>query len=202
MHLGMAHGCCVFLAVVAVFLACAQCCPAAAPAKQQSAVRQENVWTFGQSRDRRNPLWHEANDTDAIVKKTKPKALAKERGVMDTSGGINRALDQAVKTEMAKETERLNGGGRPRAKGSVGMSMVNESSSWKVAPGEMRADEYVPRDRKHVLRAFADVKAGEDLDIRVGPELHLRDESVGTENAHEKQPDSSLGVGMHFKLDF
>lgn len=194
------------LVLALVFLPeCGQLCFAAAPSKRDVAP-QQNVWTFGHSRDRNNPLWRDANDADIIVNKTKPGSASGKKGAVDTSGGIKRALDQAGGKAMPKAAPNGVRAGKPKdapkGRGSVGMSMVNESSAWKVAPGEMKIDEYMPRDRKHVVRAFADVKAGDDLDIRVGPELHLRDDSIGAENAHEKQPDSSLGVGMHFKFDF
>ena len=54
---------------------------------------------------------------------------------------------------------------------------------------------------RHVVRAYADVDAGDDLSIRVGPELILKDEQRERANAN-KQPESALGLGMQFKLDF
>ncbi len=39
------------------------------------------------------------------------------------------------------------------------------------------------------------------LSIRVGPELILKDEQRERANAN-KQPESALGLGMQFKLDF
>lgn len=190
------------LVLALVFLpVCGQWCLAAAPPKRDAAP-QPNVWTFGHSRDRNNPLWRDVNDADIIVNKTKPGAAIGKKGAVDTSGGIKRALDQAGVKAMPKGGIAGKPKDAPKGHGSVGMSMANESSAWKVSPDEMKIDEYMPRDRKHVVRAFADVKAGDDLDIRVGPELHLRDDSIGAESAHDKQPDSSLGVGMHFKFDF
>jgi hypothetical protein len=54
---------------------------------------------------------------------------------------------------------------------------------------------------KRVIRAFADVDAGEDLSINVGPELILKDEQA-RQDSSSTQPDSAVGMGMHFKLDF
>lgn len=142
-------------------------------------------WAFGQSAGRKDALWHKGIGAEAVTKGATPQKKKPE--AVDTSGGIDRAINNVVEKEK---------------KGKLGLSMGNQASSWKVDPNAMRADEFRPRDRQHVVRAFADLPAGEDLDIKIGPELILRDERAGEDNAHEKQPDSSLGVGMHFKFDF
>jgi hypothetical protein len=54
---------------------------------------------------------------------------------------------------------------------------------------------------RHVVRAYADVDAGDDLNVSVGPELILKDEQR-ERTAANKQPDSALGMGMQFKLGF
>lgn len=139
-------------------------------------------WAFGQSRGRNDALWQRGISGEAMQKRARP-----HRGnAVDTSGGIQRALKDAEK--------------KPKA--GMGMSMEDQTGNWKVAPGAMRAGELRPRDRQHVVRAFADVQASDDLDINIGPELILKDERMGNESASEKQPDSSLGVGMRFKYDF
>lgn len=145
-----------------------------------------DAWAFGQSEMRNDAIWHRGVDGDLVTKKTEPN---QKKDSANTAGGINSALDQAEKNSL---------------RGSVGMSMNNESSSWKVAPEQKRLhpDETMFRDRRHVVRAYAGVKAGENLDISVGPELILKDEQHGSETANESQPDSQLGVGMRFKLDF
>lgn len=145
-----------------------------------------DAWAFGQSETRKDAIWHKGIDGDQVTKKTERKL---EKDAANTEGGINDALDQAEKGKL---------------RGSVGMSMANESSAWKVSPEQkkMRPDETMFRDRRHVVRAYAGVKAGDNLDISVGPELILKDEQHGDETANESQPDSQLGVGMQFKLDF
>lgn len=144
------------------------------------------AWFFGQSPDRHDDLWCKGVNAKAVKQRAVPSKLRKD--AMDTSSGIKRALNEVKKVK----------------KGSVGLSMGmgNRASTWKVEPNGMRADEFKPRDSQHVVRAFADVKANDDLNIKIGPELILRDESLGEENAHEKQPDTSVGVGMHFKYNF
>ena len=142
------------------------------------------AWAFGESETRKDAIWKKGLDGDQVTKKP-----ARKHKAANTAGGINSALDQAEKKKL---------------RGSVGMSMENESGSWKVAPEQKRlhADETMFRDRRHVVRAFAGVKAGDNLDISVGPELILKDEQRAEEGATENQPDSQLGVGMQFKLDF
>lgn len=142
------------------------------------------VWAFGQSSERHNALWHKGVNARDVKQRALPPKNRKE--AVDTSGGIKKALKKAKKDSQ----------------GSLGMSMSNRSSAWKADPNEMRADEFRPRDCQRVVRAFAEVKANEDLGITIGPELIMRDERVGEENAHEKQPDTSLGLGMQFKYDF
>lgn len=141
-------------------------------------------WAFGQSAVNKDALWHKGVNAETISKNATQKPQGQS---VDTSTAIQRALKNAEKR-------------KPR--GTVGMSMDNQSSAWKVEPGAMRADEFRPRDTRHVVRAYADVKSGDGLDVKVGPELILRDNYKGIETAHEDQPDSAFGVGMRFKYDF
>ncbi len=137
------------------------------------------------------------------AQKSGAKKSAAGHGAMDTESGIDRALAaaQAIADAEAAEAAR---GQHAKPKGSLGMSMKNSTTTWNVTPMReaMRPDEVLVRDRHHVLRAFADVEPTEDLSIRVGPELILKDEQHGAESAGSSQPDSALGLGMQFKLDF
>ena len=128
---------------------------------------------------------------------------APAHGAMDTESGIDRALAAAQAIADAEAAEAAKGQ-HAKPKGSLGMSMKNSTTTWNVTPMReaMRPDEVLVRDRHHVLRAFADVEPTEDLSIRVGPELILKDEQHGAESAGASQPDSALGLGMQFKLDF
>lgn len=137
-------------------------------------------WAFGHSGAREDAIWKNGFSGSSIIKNKKSKRA-------DTTSGIDRAIDQAEKS-----------------KGQLGLSVTDESGTWKVAPEEkqQQADETIFRDRRHVVRAFADVKPSDDLSISVGPELILKDDHKGEETANESQPDSMLGIGMKFKYDF
>ena len=139
----------------------------------------------------------------AAAQKSAAQKSAAGHGAMDTESGIDRALAaaQAIADAEAAEAARAQ---HAKPKGSLGMSMKNSTTTWNVTPMReaMRPDEVLVRDRHHVLRAFADVEPTEDLSIRVGPELILKDEQHGAESAGSSQPDSALGLGMQFKLYF
>lgn len=138
-------------------------------------------WAFGHSQTRDDKIWEKGLCGDEVSRKKKYKPST-----------------QATPQESLSEAEKAN------VKSSLGMSMRNEAGTWKVAPEEklLHPDENMYRDRRHVVRAFADVKAGDNLDISLGPELILKDEHHGEETATESQPDSELGVGMRFKYGF
>lgn len=53
-----------------------------------------------------------------------------------------------------------------------------------------------------MVRAYADLETDGDVSISVGPELILRDEQTRERNSNTNQPDSVLGMGMQFKMDF
>lgn len=144
-------------------------------------------WAFGHSETRNETIWKNGVDGGLLHKRARPQ-ISPEKGA-DTSGGIDRALEEAEKKGV---------------KGSVGMSMGQQSSAWRSGPAQPGAhpDENLYRNRRSVVRAFADVKAGDDLNISVGPELILKNDANTNETAQENQPDASLGIGMKFKYDF
>lgn len=176
-------------------------------------------WAFGQSSDRKDALWQRgvpaqslkrravrgaapqpgrqrAARGDARGRTSSPPATVDRSGAMNTDSGIERALSDAEGGAASRsgQTQR----------GSLGMSMANETSTWCVTPGRdaLQPDETRARDSRHVLRAFAGVEPSDDLSIHVGPELILKDEQHSAESAGASQPDSALGLGMQFKLDF
>lgn len=166
------------------------CLGMAAPGLAAQADNEDSLhgqpWAFGHSSQRNDAIWSKGISGDKVEKRAHASRKRAD-GAADTTHGIDQALN---------ETKGV--------KGSLGMSMANESGTWKVTPDQKgkQPDEHMFRDRRHVVRAFADVKAGEDLNISVGPELILKDERHGEESATEDQPDSALGVGMRFKFDF
>lgn len=140
------------------------------------------AFSFGQSPDRGSPLWTRGVGGASLG----PKCGAASK--QPSRKAIERALDEA---------ERL----RPHS--GFGMSMKKEDRTWSKQPGQPRPDEKLNLDSRHVLRAFADFESGSDLSVSVGPELILKDEHNNMSRAsNNDQPDSALGLGMNFKLDF
>ena len=144
------------------------------------------AWAFGgeaQSRD----AWREGTSSNDLQKRAVGDDAPKEKSV-NTTASINSAL----KGPPTKEEH----------KSGMAVSVGQEDSAWrKKGQHELEADENLPMQSRHVVRAYADVDAGDDLSIRVGPELILKDEQRERTNAN-KQPESALGLGMQFKLDF
>lgn len=145
-------------------------------------------WTFGQSSDRANNLWKLGVDGQAISRKNKSQ---------DKPTSFK---DKSKAKSLNSNPQAHNSQTRPK----VGLEMQTKGGSWAVAPElkNIRPDEEKLRDQQHVFRAFAGVEAGEDFDISFGPELILRDDEHTAESANADQPDSALGLGMKFKLDF
>lgn len=143
-------------------------------------------WSFGQSVERGEAIWKKGVGASEIKQKALPE---KDKGAVDTRGGIDRAVNDAIKKG-------------PRS--SIGLSVNNEEGRWKSAPSHNspHIDEDLGRDRKRVFRAYADVQGGDDWNIKIGPELILKDEQYGESTASSSEPDSALGLGMKFQYDF
>lgn len=197
---------------------------AATPQQQgkQKALHGQS-WAFGQSEDRKAAIWRRGVPAQSLKQKAVTAGSAGQapgrkadratggkspagdgpaaKGAVDTGDAIERALSAA---EAASKAEEARAQTEHKPKGSLGLSMKDSTTTWNVTPMReaMRPDEVLVRDRQHVVRAFADVEPTDDLSIRVGPELILKDEQHGAESAGSSQPDSALGVGMQFKLDF
>ena len=145
------------------------------------------TWAFDGGTHSRE-AWRGGASTSDLQKRAVGEEAAKEHSV-NTASGINSALN----TANAK-AERKNG---------LAVSVGQDDSAWRKK-GQMEpetADENIPMQSRHVVRAFADVDAGDDLNVRVGPELILKDEQRERAGAN-KQPESALGMGMQFKLGF
>lgn len=169
------------------------------------------AWAFGASEDRNAAIWQRGVRATTLKQRAVSSAArgafggaaaprkGQAAGAMDTGRGIDRALSTA-----RSQTDSREGTRGARAKGGLGLSMENETTTWNVTPMReaVRPDEVLARDSRHVVRAFADVEPTDDLSISVGPELILKDEQRGAESAGASQPDSALGLGMQFKLDF
>ena len=145
------------------------------------------TWAFDGGAHSRE-AWRGGASTSDLQKRAVGEEVAKEHSV-NTASGINSALN----TANAK-ADRKNG---------LAVSVGQDDSAWRKK-GQMEpeaADENIPMQSRHVVRAFADVDAGDDLNVRVGPELILKDEQRERAGAN-KQPESALGMGMQFKLGF
>lgn len=175
----------VFYATAAIFGVCATACVrttdrivthvAAAEAPQALHAKS---WAFGRSADRDNPIWRRGVTAENMVK-------------------------EATGSDPAPDTAEAEGQA-DHAKSSVGLSVQKETSAWKVAPIQQNqpGGELMARDKRQVVRAFADVEASDNLSIRLGPELSFKDESHADEGASAEQPDTVFGLGMKFQYDF
>ncbi|ATD82270.1 MULTISPECIES: hypothetical protein [Desulfovibrio] len=151
--------------------------------KRKDAVH-ARAWTFreGSSLD----AW-QAQGTPADNLHSRAVAPAGGKAV-DTAKGIDSALNAAS--------------GAHKNKSALALSVEDESSSWREpGPGCITPDENLSMESRHVVRAYADTTVGDDLSIGLGPELILRNEQRERPSSN-KQPDSALGLGMQFKLDF
>lgn len=143
-------------------------------------------WAFGGGGRSREP-WRGGASTGDLQKRAVGAEAAKGNTV-NTASGIDSALNA---------TEDKN------SRSGLAVSVGQNESSWRrKSSADIEApDENLPMQSQHVVRAYADVNAGDDLNISLGPELILKDEQR-ERAAVNKQPESALGMGMRFKLDF
>ncbi|MDR1777155.1 MAG: hypothetical protein LBR31_04930 [Desulfovibrio sp.] len=192
-----------FSAVVVVFFCWLGICPAdsapAAQATQQTPLENgrnkpasplhANPWAFSAPDRRDVKQWQRGADAEELRKKA-VQGSRNERPV-NTSSAIDEALKRAE-----QESQKSAG---------LNLSIRQENTSFRETrsptDGEARPDEKQLRTGRHIVGAFADVRSGEDLHIRVGPELILKDEQ-SAEKSVGNQPDSAVGMGLQFKLDF
>lgn len=158
--------------------------------KKQNNGLHARQWTFseGSSRDAwQNQGMPVDNLQGRAVGSPVPKDIAPDKAV-NTSKGIDSALSQAEKSHKKKSP--------------LALSVDDESSSWReTGTSELSPDENLNMESRHVVRAYADTAVSEELNIGLGPELILRNEQR-ERPSNNKQPDSVLGMGMQFKLDF
>lgn len=159
------------------------------PVKKQKDAVHARAWTFreGSSCD----VWQRQGlPTDNLHSRAVNAPPKKEPDAdkgMDTSAGIDRALN--------------NASGAHANKSALSLSVEDKSSSWREPTGGYTPDEHLNMESRHVVRAYADTAVNEDLSISLGPELILRNEQRERSTTNN-QPDSALGMGMRFKLDF
>lgn len=145
-------------------------------------------WAFGQSRDRNAAIWREGVPSEDLHGRAVSGALDKK--AVNTAKGISSALSGSAEAKKKKNP--------------LGISMESEISTWRepLPSDGARADEILPLESRHVVRAYADLETDEDVSITVGPELILRDDQTRERNSNTNQPESVLGMGMQFKVDF
>jgi hypothetical protein len=144
-------------------------------------------WVFNDG-SRSSDAWRDGVPSETLQKRAVGEQASKDKSV-NTASGINSALNAA--------------GEQHRRKGGMGVSVGQQSSAWRepVVPDHEAPDENLPMESRHVVRAYADMSNSDDLSISVGPELILKNEQRERATVN-KQPESSLGMGMQFKLDF
>lgn len=137
-------------------------------------------WAFGQSADRKQPIWQKGKPGESMIPGKKKSASA------------------------GKSKKETNTSSENRFKSSLGVSLKESTGSWKVTPSQknIRPDEEHVRENRHILGAYAGIEAGDDFNIGIGPELILKDDTKGEDSAYSDQPESALGWGMKFKYDF
>lgn len=142
-------------------------------------------WAFGASQSREDALWQRSVSVDDM----------KDRATPDNP--FHRADAQADTPPQGQQRKRH---GR---KDDIGLSWDRRKGGWRSNASPNTPDEHLPVEGEHHVRAYADVPAGDDLQIRMGPEVIVKDgkETPYTGKRNE-DPKSSVGMGMQFKLDF
>lgn len=153
-------------------------------AHRQAQGLHARPWAFGPADSSRN-AWQKGLPSENLQQ----RAVGKKSGSVDTAAGINSALDKAQQEE--------------KKRGGMNVQVADESASWRESPADPNSapDENLTLESRHVVRAYADMAPSEDLSIGVSPELILKNEQR-ERPGNNRQPDSQLGLGMQFKLDF
>lgn len=162
--------------------------------KKETPSLHGESWAFGQSAAREDALWKKGVEgTTLHHRATGGKQSAPALG--------NTA---SIEASLKREAERRKKDEERRRRGGLGMSLDTDDSVWRpqtpTAPG--KPDETLSiGSSRHTLRAFGGVRS-DDLSISVGPEITVKDRENGNHFAHSEEPDSSVGMGMRFSLDF
>lgn len=163
-------------------------------AKKKKAPLHGESWAFGRSASREDALWKKGVEGETLHHRaTNSKKNAPAIG--------NTA---SIEASLRREADRQKKDEDRRRRGGLGMSLDTDDSVWRpqtpTAPG--KPDETLSiGNSRHTLRAFGGVRS-DDLSISVGPEITLKDRENGNHFAHSEEPDSAVGMGMRFSLDF
>ena len=158
--------------------------------KAEQKALQGQPWAFGVSESRKDALWQQSVKAHEMHDKATPDTPAQPgTDSVDTTKGIDSALQGQQKRRGKKD--------------ELGVSWEREKQGWHSGAKALHTpDEHLPVDSRHHVRAFADVEAGDNLNINVGPELIVKDNQKSPYTGKSEQPDSSVGMGMQFQLGF
>lgn len=163
-------------------------------AKKEKPPLHGESWAFGQSTAREDALWKKGVEGETLHHRA--------------TGGNQKAPavgnTASIEASLRREAERRKKDEDRRRRGGLGMSLDTDDSVWRpqtpAAPG--KPDETLSiGNSRHTLRAFGGVRS-DDLSISVGPEITVKDRENGNHFAHSEEPDSAVGMGMRFSLDF
>lgn len=142
-------------------------------------------WAFGTSQSREDALWQRSvNAHDLQDKATPDNPLHKAGALADTP----------------PQGQRKQARGK---KDNIGLSWDRQKGGWRSNGSPNTPDEHFPIESEHRVRAFADVPAGDDLHVKMGPEVIVKDgKETPYTGKHNTDPKSAVGMGMQFKLDF
>lgn len=162
--------------------------------KKETSPMHGESWAFGQSASREDALWKKGVEGETLHHRA--------TGGGQTAPALGNT--SSIEASLRRETERRKKDEDRRRRGGLGMSLDTDDSVWRpqtpTAPG--KPDETLSiGGSRHTLRAFGDVRS-DDLSISVGPEITLKDKDNSGHFAHSEEPDSAIGMGMRFSLDF
>ena len=86
----------------------------------------------------------------------------------------------------------------------IKISYEKGESSWSPSPRKVKdSGESLSLQGEHHIKAFTKLDNSKDFDISAGPELIFKERKQNTAlNNNTDQPESQLGVGMHFMYNF
>ena len=161
---------------------------------REKAPLHGEAWAFGQSAAREDALWKKGVEGETLRHRA--------TGGRQAAPAVGNTA--SIEASLKREDERRKKDEERRRRGGLGVSLDTDGSVWRpqtpTAPG--KADETLSiGSSRHTLRAFGDVRS-DDLSISVGPEITVKDREKANHFARSGEPDSAVGMGMRFSLDF
>lgn len=150
-------------------------------------------WAFGSSDASKEALWQDGVGGETLQHRA--TGGRKGKAIGNTS-----SIEASLQREAAERKKREE----KKKRGGVGLSLDTDESVWRhETPTNMgRPDETLSiGSSRHTLRAFGGVES-DDLSISVGPEITVKDRDNQGHFARSDEPDSAVGMGMRFSLDF